>query len=202
MKRTPLKRGTKGLKRSGFKTRSGFSPKKRVAGQISGKKGGVGSLPKGAKIGIRGSSLWKEGKSEVALTKKRIQALLRELAIRRDGGCIMRKHLGMLPSSYRECDEVLQAEHLHTRGSSGSFGDMRNIVCLCRRHHIFFKPQYSQLYWEIIEQHLGPEGWAWYKRIRDDHRAHPMRLWDWTQVELSLKQDLYGRKQRGEIRVE
>lgn len=202
MKRTPLKRGTSQLKRSGFKTRSGFTMKKSATGQISGKKGGMARIPKGAGIGIRGSTLKKEGKSEVALAKKRIQALLRELAIRRDGGCILRKHLGMLPSRYRECDEVLQAEHLNTRGASGSYGDMRNIVCLCRRHHIFFKPQYSQLYWEIVEKHLGEEGWAWYKRVRDDYKAHPMRLWDWQQVELALKQDLYGRQHRGENGVE
>lgn len=202
MRKTPFKRGTKQLKRSGFKTKGGFLRKKSMAVANQAKKGGMVTIPKGAKIGIRGSTLRKEGKSEVAQAKKRIQALLRELAIRRDGGCIMRKHLGMLPSRYRECDEVLQAEHLNTRGASGSYGDMRNIVCLCRRHHIFFKPQYSQLYWEIIEQHLGKEGWAWYKRVRDDYAAHPMRLWDWQQIELALKQDLYGRQQKGEIGIE
>lgn len=202
MKRTPLKRGTKTLKRSGFSTKGGFLRKKSTTGILGGKKGGTARLPKGAGIGIRGSTLKKEGKSEVALAKKRIQALLRELAIRRDGGCIMRKHLGMLPSRWYECDEVLQAEHLNTRGASGSYGDMRNIVCLCRRHHIYFKPQHSQLYWEIVEKHLGKERWEWYKRVRDDHAPHSMRLWDWQALELSLKQDLYGRQHRGENGVE
>lgn len=190
MKKTPLKRGTSVLKRSWFKR----TTKKSVAGAKQAKKGGMVTIPKGAKIGIRGSTLKKEGKSEVALAKKRIQKLLRELAIRRDGGCVLRRYVHRLPPQYQRCDEILQAEHLNTRGSSGSFGDMRNIVCLCRRHHIHFKPQHSQLYWEIIEEHLGEERWAYFKRVRDDYKAHPMRLWDWTQVELSLKQDLNERK--------
>ena len=202
MKKTPLKKGTKALKRSGFSTKGGLLRQKSVAGSLGGKKGGRARVPKGAKIGIRGSTLRKEGKSEVTLAKKRIQALLRELAVRRDGGCVLRRYLHRLPPQYQRCNEVLQAEHLNTRGASGSFGDMRNIVCLCSRHHIQFKPQHSQLYWEIMQEHLGDERWEWFKKVRDDFKPHPMRLWNWQQIELSLKQDLYGRQHRGENGVE
>jgi len=115
-------------------------------------KSGFKKIPKGAATPVSRSTLRNSGKSEVSQCKKRIQALLRRLAIERDQGCVLRHYQDMLPPSYLGCSEVLQAEHLHTRGSSGSFGDMRNIVCLCHRHHIFFKPQHSQLYWEIIEK--------------------------------------------------
>lgn len=50
MKRTPLARGTKTLKRSRFKARSGFSTKKRVAGQINGKKAPSKKKPSQAKL--------------------------------------------------------------------------------------------------------------------------------------------------------
>lgn len=173
MKRSWIKRGSKPLKRSPFYAKKTYK-----------------KLPQQSSTATTRSPLRNSSKSEVSLCKKRIQALLRKIAIKRDQGCVLRHYTDMLPPNFAGCDEVLQAEHLHTRGSSGSFGDMRNIVCLCRRHHIYFKPQHSQLYWEIIEIHIGPDRWNYYKRIRDDHKAYPMRLWDWTQLELSLIQDL------------
>jgi len=153
-------------------------------------KSGFKKISKGSTTLVSRSTLRNSGKSEVSQCKKRIQALLRQLAIKRDQGCVLRHYQDMLHPSYLSCSEVLQAEHLNTRGSSGSFGDMRNIVCLCERHHIFFKPQHSQLYWEIIQKHLGEEGWAYYKRVRDDHRPNPMRLWDWQKIEMELSQQL------------
>lgn len=173
MKKSWIKRGAKQMKRTPLRAKSGFK-----------------KILKGATTLTTRSTLRNSGKSEVSQCKKRIQALLRQNAIKRDQGCVLRHYTDLLPPEYTGCDDVLQAEHLHTRGSSGSFGDMRNIVCLCRRHHIFFKPQHSQLYWEIIEKHVGPEIWAYYKRIRDDHKANPMRLWDWQKIELDLAQQL------------
>jgi len=173
MKRSWIKRGTKQMKRTPLRAKSGFK-----------------KIPKGSSTLVTHSSLRNSGKSEVSQCKKRIQALLRQLAIKRDGGCVLRHYQDLLHPDYLTCDDVLQAEHLNTRGSSGSFGDMRNIVCLCRRHHIYFKPQHSQLYWEIIEKHLGEEGWAYYKRVRDDYRAHHMILWDWQKLEMELTQQL------------
>jgi len=139
---------------------------------------------------MKRTPLRKKGKSDVSKTKERIQKLLRQLAIKRDGGCVLRDRLHLLPPGYQSCNDVLQAEHLVTRASSGSFGDMRNIVCLCSHHHLHFKPQHSQLYWEHIKEVLGEERWEWYKRARDDWSPHPMKLWDWEKLEYSLKQDL------------
>lgn len=135
------------------------------------------------------TSLRREGVSEVKKTKKRIQALLRKIVIQRDGGCILRRYLDRMPPRYMTCNDVLQAEHLVTRSNSGSYGDLKNVVCLCSHHHIHFKPQHSQLYWEFIEDFLGEAGWNYYKRMRDDHKAHRMTLWDWQKLELSLIQE-------------
>ncbi len=61
-----------------------------------------------------------------------IQALVREIVIKRDGGCILRNK--------RRCGgdvgfAVLQADHLITRANSATFADTRLIVCVCRSCH-------------------------------------------------------------------
>lgn len=135
------------------------------------------------------------GKDAVPQAKKRIQALLREKAIQRDGGCVLRHYPEAGPcGGYRKDGGlILQAEHLVTRVNSISYGDMRNIVCLCRHHHGRFKPQHGRLYWELVERHVGPERWAWIRRVEEEHRnhkTHRMTLWDWQKVDLALRADL------------
>lgn len=77
-----------------------------------------------------------------------------------------------------------------TRSNSVSYGDLRNIVCLCQRHHGFFKPQHGRLYWELIERHIGPERWAWIKRVEADLRPYRFFLSDWLKIEAALKSDV------------
>lgn len=120
------------------------------------------------------------GVSTTAETKKRIQALLREIVIKRDGGCILRVVLG-------GCNEVLQAEHLITRSNTATFGDTKNIVCLCSYHHVFWKPQHSKLYWELIEQHVGKTRWSWLKMAEEDKSPHKVDL---KLVEIVLQKEL------------
>lgn len=124
--------------------------------------------------------LKKIGTSESSKSKRRIQALLREIAIKRDGGCILRIVLG-------GCNAVLQAEHLLTRSNTATFGDTRNIVCLCSYHHIFWKPKNSKQYWELIEQHIGPTRWAWLKLAEEDKSPHKVDL---KLVEIALQREL------------
>jgi hypothetical protein len=74
-----------------------------------------------------------------------------------------------------------------------SFGGLRNIVCLCRDHHLKFKPQHGRIYSECIERYVGPERWAWIKAVEADERAHkPHRtsLYDWQKVEMYLRAKL------------
>lgn len=129
---------------------------------------------------LKRSTLNKIGKGTSATIKRRIQAILREIVILRDGGCILRLVLG-------NCSGPLQAEHLNSRVHAHTFADTRNIVCLCQYHHIFWKPQNSRRYWELIEQHLGPTKWKWLKLAEANHTPHKI---DWTLMEIALKQEL------------
>lgn len=132
------------------------------------------------------SQLAKVGKSDTAKCKERIQALLRELAIRRDKGCVLapfQEEAGM-------CSGVLQGEHLVTRANSISYGDMRNVVCLCMRHHIHWKPKHSLLYWDLIEHVIGVKRMDWVRAVEKDRRPHRYTAWDWQKTELDLAQQL------------
>lgn len=120
------------------------------------------------------------GIGSAATQKRRIQKLLREIVMVRDGGCIFRLVLG-------NCSGPLQAEHLNSRVHAHTFGDTRNIVCLCQYHHIFWKPSNGRLYWELIEQHLGKKQWAWLKLAEANRAPHKM---DWTLIELVLQNEL------------
>lgn len=150
MKRTPLKRSNKPLKRT----------KLRIAGHSS--------------------------TSEI---KKEIQELLRQICLIRDGGCVLRHYheAGNCGGFRNDGGVIYQAEHLVTRENTATFGDIRNCVILCRNHHMFFKPQHSSLYWELIRKHIGEERWTWMIAMRDDWRPHKA---DWKLVKLVLEQDL------------
>lgn len=130
------------------------------------------------------------GHSTSAEQKREIQALLREIVIKRDGGCVLRDYAetgkcGGYGSKSGKL--ILQFEHLHSRSHSISFGDSRLGVLLCQRHHIFWKPQYSQRYWEIIEEVIGPTRWDLLQKVRNDHKPYKM---DWKLVILGLKKEL------------
>lgn len=132
-------------------------------------------------------------KTPSAQAKKRIQALLRELVIKRDGGCVLRDYEqtgecgGYAPKAGHL---ILQAEHLVSRARSVSYGDPRNVICLCQRHHGYWKEQNSRLYWEIVQDIIGPDRWAYVKRVEADHKPYPMATNDWLKVEVALKQDI------------
>ncbi len=121
------------------------------------------------------------GQSGSAKQKRRIQALLREIVILRDKWCVLWPYVGI-------CGGPLQAEHLITRANSATFGDTRNIVCLCQYHHIKWKPQHSRIYWSYIEQILGPKRWEWLKLAEADKSPHKVDL---TLTEIVLQKELY-----------
>lgn len=91
----------------------------------------------------RKSPLKAKSNNFTAQYKDRIQALLREIVIGHDGGCILRHYpeAGACGGYRKEGELILQAEHLNTRERNISYGDMRNIVCLCRHHHGQWKPK-------------------------------------------------------------
>lgn len=138
------------------------------------------------KTGPRTRSLRVVGQSTSSQLKREIQALLRELAIKRDGGCVLRDY----QASAGQCSGPLQAEHLVSRANSATYADMRNIVCLCQRHHIFWKPQNSRLYWDLIKTIIGDERWDWYLARDHDRRPYPMGKADWKLCIIQLQQEL------------
>lgn len=141
---------------------------------------------------MKRTRLRKESKDDVPQCKKRIQALLRAIAIKRDGGCVLR-HYGEAGQcgGYRQDGElVLQADHLITRSNTASFADMRNIVCLCKRHHGFWKKQHPLEFMDIIRRHVGEERYQWLREVIADKKPHRTSLYDWQKLEMSLTQDL------------
>lgn len=138
----------------------------------------------------RTKKLKKTGTSPVSKTKKRIQALLRERAIERDGGCILRHD----PDAAGKCggytkvgELILQGEHLNSRAHGVSFAEMDNIVCLCRNHHIFFKKKEPFLYQILVRAHIGERRWEKVEAWMKDKTPHRMTAKEWVNVEDSLK---------------
>lgn len=147
------------------------------------------SFKKELTIPLKRSKLNVVGHSDTSIIKRNIQALVRELGIRRDGGCILRNYSEANQcGGYRNDGElILQAEHLVSRSNNATFGDMRNIVTLCKYHHLYFKKQHGNIYWNCIHKHIGPELWKWIKAVEQDRIT---KKTDWKLVELDLKQQL------------
>lgn len=120
---------------------------------------------------MKRTKLRMRGVSDSSVLKEKIQAKLRDVVIARDGGCILRDY----PEAGK-CDLIKQAEHLNTRSRMISFADSRLAVCLCRRHHIFWKPTHSLRYWQIIEEQIGPKRWDLLQRVMKDYRTHKVDL--------------------------
>lgn len=146
------------------------------------------------------------GVSDTAETKRNIQALLREIVIRRDGGCIFRlpKYIentsyaqtGVPPcNGYRNDGQlVLQADHLISRSNSATYADSRLVVCVCKGHH-GWKSLGSNLrkkqYDAIVRQLLSPERVAlWDKCEADSWRAVRTSACDWKLAEVALEAQL------------
>lgn len=145
MKRTPFKRKTPLKSKTGFK--------------------------------IRGGKLNTVSKSATSKLKESIQVVLRKIVIKRDGGCVLRHYpqTGQCGGYRKDGALILQAEHLHTRSNAASFADERLVVCLCMRHHLFYKPQYSDEYYRIIKQHIGEERTRLLENVQKDmipHKVH------------------------------
>ncbi len=162
MKRTPLKRGTSQMKRSGFKKKM-TKPMKRT------------------KLRIAGQSTQSE-------QKKEIQSLLRQIVILRDKRCIL---YGIRCYHEYGIDGVVwQAEHLIERSNSATYGDTRLVVLVCKNCHGWkhFKKSNHDQYDKWVKSKLSKERVAlWEKCEEDSWRVGKM---DWKLVILALKQEL------------
>jgi len=143
---------------------------------------------------LRRTALAKLGKSPSTLMKNEIQAILRQIVIIRDGGCFLRHFKNRINHQYQECggltkagELILQAEHLHTRANAASFADTRLVVCICKRHHVFYKPQHSDEYNGFAREFIGKERSELWEKVKNDRIPHKVDL----ALELvALKQEL------------
>lgn len=146
----------------------------------------------------RRKSLRKKSASPTAECKDRIQALLREIAIIRDGGCVFRNY----PESgdcggYRKDGElILQFDHLNTRARNISFGDARLGVCVCLRHHFYYKKQFPFEYERIAIEVIGEKRATLLHRVREDRKSYPFGIYEWGNIELALQQELQKLKEK------
>lgn len=115
--------------------------------------------------------------------KKEIQAKLRERAIERDGGCVLRHYTEAGKcGGYSSKGLILQGEHLVGRANSASYADMDNIVCLCKNHHFYFKRQHGAVYWDLVRVHIGEERWSKICAWERDKTPHHFVAGDWRDI--------------------
>jgi len=138
----------------------------------------------------RRTPLRQKSKSETALIKEDIQALLRTIVIARDRGCILRdiRHCGGIPGAL---GVVLQADHLITRANSATFADPRLVVCVCRSCHYWKsvgsnrnKTEYDALVKSIISADRVA---LWEACERDSWRPHRNYTSDWAKEAAYLR---------------
>jgi hypothetical protein len=139
----------------------------------------------------RGSKLRVAGKSEVSETKRNIQALLRDIVIERDGGCILR---GVRLCGGDKGYAVLQADHLISRANSATYADPRLVVCVCRPCHAWKslggnlrKAQYDALVRALLPADRVA---LWDRCEADSWRPQRTRAYDWKLAEIALKAQL------------
>lgn len=142
-------------------------------------------LKRNTKIRVKGHSTTTEQRDEV-------QRLLREICLKRDKVCVLSGYMetGACGPMKKDGKPVYQAEHLNSRSNAISFADSRNCVLLCSRHHIYWKPQHSKRYWEIIEEVIGPNRWEWLEEVQDFAASHRTYKLDYRLAILALEHEL------------
>lgn len=146
---------------------------------------------------MKRTALRVQGISDTATIKREIQYLLREIAIARDGGCILRDiHYDGIPEcgGYANNGQIIyQGDHLISRSNSATFADSRLVVCVCRDHHAWKslgsnarKKEYD----ELVRTLISPERVKlWDECERDSWRPVRTTTYDWKLQLAALKQE-------------
>lgn len=126
------------------------------------------------------------GHSTTAQLKQDIQALVREIVMKRDGGCILR--------NYRHCGceigkTTMQADHLITRANSATFADTRLIVCVGQPCH-FWKKYHEQEYNNLVRKIISEKNVILWDKCEKDRQAHMTYKMDWALEILALRKEL------------
>lgn len=142
-------------------------------------------------------SPFKKSSSETAKCKDRIQALLRELALIRDKGCVLAPYQGKdgIPycNGYRQDgDLILQYDHLNSRAHNISFAELKLGVIVCKGHHGWkgFTDNNKKKYDELIRKIIGKRRTALWDKCEADTKAYPKGIWEWEKDEMALTQEL------------
>lgn len=140
---------------------------------------------------MKRTPLAQKGSSDTALVKDRIQDLVRDIVIIRDGGCVAREEPWHTCSDYaKDGHLILQADHLITRGNSATYADTRLIVCICKGLHGWKKWNEAE-YNQRIRPLISPERCAlWDKCHAARYQPHRKYTYDWRMDEAALKQEL------------
>ncbi len=133
------------------------------------------------------------GHSTTAEQKQEIQYLVREIVMKRDGGCILRNLPSHRCSGFSKKDGhlILQADHLISRANSATYADTRLIVCICNGLH-GWKKWHEAEYNEMVRKVISKERVALWDRCEADRRSHKTRKMDWKVEILALKQELFN----------
>lgn len=165
----------------GDRKKTGFHTKQRKPLKCTPLKRGTSTLKR--------TKLRVVGHSTTAEIKREIQALLRQISIYRDGGCVFRNYpeSGACGCRRKDGELILQFDHLHSRTHAISFSDSRLGICVCKRHHFYFKKQYPALYEKIAREVIGKKRCKLLDAVREDRRPYKVDL---KLEKLALEQEL------------
>jgi len=135
------------------------------------------------------------GHSEVKDLKQDIQDLVRDIVIKRDGGCIFRNESWHTCSGFaKDGHLILQADHLITRGNSETFADTRLIVCVCKGIHGWKsvgsnmrKAEYDERVKKILPKTRVK---LWEDCEKNRFNSYRMSAYDWKLEIVNLKSEL------------
>jgi hypothetical protein len=141
-----------------------------------------------------------KSKSETTQLKDEIQALLRQIVIERDGGCIFRNYpdAGRCGGYRKDGELILQADHISSRANSQTYGLSQNVVCICRNHHTFWKRQYPSEWTDLTRNYVGVAVFDRMIALGREKARQSFTAWDWAKVAYGLKDELTKLKKRAE----
>jgi hypothetical protein len=141
-----------------------------------------------------------KGTSETSVIKREIQDVVREIVIKRDGGCIFGLNITnqYLASSYiPQCNGyakdghlILQADHLITRANAATYAEPRLIVCVCKGHH-GWKKWHEREYNAFVRMLLPADRVKlWDACERDSWKPNRGAAYNWPVTLAALRQEL------------
>jgi hypothetical protein len=121
---------------------------------------------------MRRTPLAAKGTSDTSIVKAEVQRVVRDIVIKRDGGCIL-SHTGNCNGYAKDGHLILQDDHLITRANAATYADTRLIVCLCKGHH-GWKKWHEREYIALVRTLLSHERVKlWDACERDSWKPNP-----------------------------